>query len=309
MIPVWKQSKPGLKNVHSQVLQEVSKRVDLAFQSFFRRCKLGEEPGYPRFKGKGMYDSFTYTQSGFELSDDKLCLSKLGDIKIKLHREVDGEIQRVTIRRAPTGKWFASMLVKSESVIDVPLTSLSVGIDVGIKSFLTLSNGDFVPNPRFFVTDEDVLAKAQRKLSKAKKGSYERKKTLKVVQHIHERIANKREDFVQKVSLMLVRAYDFITFEDLNIKGMIKNHCLAKHIADVSWNKLITITTYKAEWAGKRVELVNPRNTSQMCSGCGEIVKKELSERTHSCPFCDLVLDRDHNAAINILRLGLQSVA
>jgi len=131
---------------------------------------------------------------------------------------------------------------------------------------------------------------------------------LKFVQLVHERIANKREDFVQKVSLDLVRTYDLITFEDLNIKGMIKNHKLAKHIADVAWNKLVTITSYKAEWAGKRVELVNPCNTFQMCSGCGEIVKKELSERTHNCPFCGLVLDRDHNAAINILRLGLQSL-
>jgi putative transposase len=309
MIPIWKQDKPELKTVHSQVLQEVVKRVDLAFQAFFRRCKAGEEPGYPRFKGCGRYDSITYTQSGYELNNDKLWLSKLGDIKIKLHRPVDDEIQRVTIRRTPTGKWFASMLVKSEPIIEAPLTGLSTGVDVGIKSFLTLSDGSFIPNPRFFVTDEKVLAKAQRKLSKAKKGSYERKKALKSVQHIHEKIANKRDDFVQKVSLNLVRAYDLITFEDLNIKGMIKNHCLAKHIADVSWNKLITITTYKAEWAGKRVELVNPRNTSQMCSGCGEIVKKELSERTHRCPFCGLVLDRDHNAAINILRLGLQSVA
>ena len=309
MIPEWKQSKPTLKNVYSQVLQEVVKRVDLAFQAFFRRCKAGEEPGYPRFKGYGRYDSFTYTQTGFELNEDKLWLSKLGDIKIKLYRPVDGKIQRITIRRTPTGKLFASILVDATSAIEAPFTGQYTGVDVGIKSFLTLSDDSFVPNPRFFVTDEKVLAKAQRKLSKAKKGSIERRKALKVVEHIHERIANKRDDFVQKVSLALVRAYDFITFEDLNIKGMIKNHCLAKHIADVSWNKLITITTYKAEWAGKRIELVNPRNTSQMCSGCGEIVKKELSERTHSCPFCGLVLDRDHNAAINILRLGLQSVA
>ena len=108
--------------------------------------------------------------------------------------------------------------------------------------------------------------------------------------------------------LDLVRNYDLITFEDLNIKCMIKNHCLAKHITDAAWSKLITITSYKAEWAGKRVELVNPCNTSQMCSGCGQIVKKELSERIHNCPYCGLTLDRDHNAAINIMRLGLQSL-
>ncbi len=151
--------------------------------------------------------------------------------------------------------------------------------------------------------------KAQRKLSRAEKGTPEKAKALKVVHRVHERITNKRDNFVQKLSLSLVKSYDLIAFEDLNIKGMVKNHCLAKHIADAAWNKLITITSYKAEWAGKRVELVNPNGTSQICSGCGQVVQKDLSERVHRCPFCGLTLDRDHNAALNILRLGLQSVA
>ena len=308
MIPIWKKDKPELKEVHSQVLQEVVKRVDLAFQAFFRRVKSGEKPGYPRFKGYGRYDSITYTQSGFSLDFNMLSLSKIGDIKIKLHRPVEGEIKRLNVRKMPTGKWFASFLVETELPLILQKTGLSIGVDVGISSFLTLSDGQHVPNPRFFVNEEKNLAKAQRKLSKAEKGTALRKKALKVVQHVHERITNKRNDFAQKVSLNLVKAYDLITFEDLNIKGMIQNHCLAKHIADVAWNQLITLTTYKAEWAGKRVELVNPYNTSQMCSGCGQIVQKDLSERTHSCPFCGLIIDRDHNAAINILRLGLQSL-
>ena len=308
MIPIWKKDKPELKEVHSQVLQEVVKRVDLAFQAFFRRVKSGEKPGYPRFKGYGRYDSITYTQSGFSLDFNMLSLSKIGDIKIKLHRPVEGEIKRLNVRKMPTGKWFASFLVETELPLILQKTGLSIGVDVGISSFLTLSDGQHVPNPRFFVNEEKNLAKAQRKLSKAEKGTALRKKALKVVQHVHERITNKRNDFAQKVSLNLVKAYDLITFEDLNIKGMIQNHCLAKHIADVAWNQLITLTTYKAEWAGKRVELVNPYNTSQMCSGCGQIVQKDLSERIHNCPFCGLILDRDHNAAINILRLGLQSL-
>ena len=308
MIPEWKKDKPELKNVHSQVLQEIVKRVDLAFQAFFRRVKAGEKPGYPRFKGYGRYNSITYTQSGFELTDNILWLSKFGELKIKLHRPVDGEIQRLNVRKIPTGKWFVSFLVNTESETIFPKTGVSVGVDVGISSFLTLSDGQHIPNPRFFITEEKYLAKAQRKLSKTEKGTTERNKALKIVQHIHERISNKREDFIHKISLNLVKDYDVISFEDLNVKGMIKNHNLAKHIADVSWNKLITITTYKAEWAGKCVELVNPKNTSQMCSGCGEIVTKDLSERTHNCPYCGLILDRDHNAAINILRLGLQSL-
>lgn len=247
MIPVWKKEKPELKTVHSQVLQEVIKRVDLAFQAFFRRVKAGETPGYPRFKGYGRYDSITYTQSGFELNSNKLWISKIGDVKIKLHRSFDGEIQRLNIRKMPTGKWFVSFLIKTESESLFPKTGLSVGIDVGISSFLTFSDGQQIQNPRFFVTDEKKLVKAQRKLSKAEKGTIARKKALKIVQHLHERISNKREDFIQKISLNLVKDYDLITFEDLNVKGMIQSHNLAKHIADVAWSKLITITTYKAE--------------------------------------------------------------
>ena len=261
LLPQWKEGKPELKEVHSQVLQEVVKRVDLAYQAFFRRVKEGEDPGYPRFKGKDRYDSFTYTQSGFSLKPGKLWLSKIGDIKIKLHRAIVGEIQRLNIRRTPTGKWFVSFLVEIEPDKPLPKTGLSIGVDVGLKSFITLSSGAHVDNPRFFVHEEKDLAKAQRKLSKAEKGTPERVRALKVVHRVHERITNKRDDFVQKLSLVLVESYDLIAFEDLNIKGMVKNHCLAKHIADAAWNKLVTTTSYKAEWAGKRVELVNPSNT------------------------------------------------
>ena len=309
LLPQCKEEKPELKSVHSQVLQEVVKRVDLAYQAFFRRVKEGEDPGYPRFKGYGRYDSFTYTQSGFSLKPGKLWLSKIGDIRIKLHRAIEGAIQRLNIRKMPTGKWFVSFVVEVEPDEPLPKTGLSVGVDVGLKSFITLSNGEHVDNPRFFVHEEKALAKAQRKLSRAEKGTPERAKALKVVHRVHERITNKRDDFVQKISLHLVKSYDLIAFEDLNIKGMVENHSLAKHIADAAWNKLITTTSYKAEWAGKRVELVNPSNTSQTSSGCGQVVQKDLSERVHRCPFCGLTLDRDHNAALNILRLGLQSVA
>jgi len=309
LLPQWKEEKPELKEVHSQVLQEVVRRVDLAYQAFFRRVKDGEDPGYPRFKGRDRYDSITYTQSGFSLKPGKLWLSKIGDIKIKLHRAIDGEIQRLNLRRLPTGKWFVSFLVEVEPDDPLPKTGLSTGVDVGLKSFIALSNGEHVDNPRFFVHEEKALAKAQRKLSRGEKGTPERAKALKVVHRVHERITNKRDDFIQKLSLKLVESYDLIAFEDLNIRGMVKNHCLAKHIADAAWNKLIITTSYKAEWAGKRVELVNPNSTSQICSGCGQVVQKDLSERVHRCSFCGLILDRDHNAAINILRLGLQSVA
>lgn len=190
----------------------------------------------------------------------------------------------------------------------MPHSSEAIGIDLGLKSFATLSTGESIANPRFFRRQEKQLAKAQRKLSVAKKGNPECKKRRKAVAHIYERIANKRRDFAHKESRKLVNRFALIVFEKLNIKGLLKNHCLAKSISDAAWNQLVNFTQYKAENAGRKCIQVNPRNTSQMCSGCGDIVEKDLSVRVHECPACGLVLDRDHNAAINILTLGLQSL-
>ncbi|MBP2147162.1 IS605 OrfB family transposase [Methanofollis sp. W23] len=178
---------------------------------------------------------------------------------------------------------------------------------MGLESFATLSNGEKIENPRFFRTDEKALAKAQRRLSNAEKGTPEQKKARKIVVHIHERIANRRLNFAHQTSRKVVDRFGRIVFEDLNIIKMEKNHHLAKIIADVAWNMFISITGNKAEEAGSRVILVNPRNTSQQWSRCGMIVAKTLSDRVHSCPHCGLVMDRDQNAAINIMRLGLQS--
>ncbi len=309
MLPEWKEDKPELKGVFSQVLQNVHERVDLALKAFFRRAKDGEKPGYPRFRGKGWYDSFTYPQKGFKLESGKLHLSKIGDVKIKLHRSIEGNIKRLTVRRTATGKWFACFSVILEDQLKPPWKDGSlVGVDVGLVSFATLSNGEKIANPRFFREEEKELARVQRKLSKAPKGSLERKKALKVVERVHERIANKRHEFAHRVSNDLVKRFGLIAFEDLTIKGMTYNHNLAKSIHDVAWNMLVTLTSYKAESAGSMVVLVDPRNTSKMCSRCGILVEKSLSDRVHRCSQCGLSLDRDWNVAINILRLGLQSV-
>ena len=308
-LPEWKVEKPELTEVHSQVLQNVQERVDLAFKAFFRRVKSGEKPGYPRFKGKGWYDSFTFPQSGFKLASGKLRLSKIGDVKIRLHRPIEGKIKRLTIRRTSTGKWFACFSVEIDDPPKPPWKDGSmVGIDVGLESFATLSNGEKIDNPRFFRSEEKALAKAQKRLSKCEKGTPERRKALKVVQRIHERIANRRYDFAHQISNQLVSKYGLIAFEDLSITNMLKNHNLAKSISDAAWRMLVTITSYKAESAGSIVVLVDPRNTSQLCSRCGLKVNKSLSDRVHECPQCGLVMDRDENAAINILRLGLQSL-
>jgi len=308
LLTQWKKQHPELNDVYSQVLQDAQVRVDLAFQAFFRRVKAGDEKaGYPRFKGYRRYDSLTYTQFGFKLQADKLTLSKIGTINVNMHRAVEGKIHRITIRRASTGKFFVSIITEVETK-HVPFKNGSVvGIDVGLESFATLSNGEKIPNPRFFRTEEAKLVKAQRKLSVEKKGSLQWRKRLKVVQRIHERIGNRRNNFVHQESRKLVNRFGVIAFEDLNIKGMMQNGNLAKSISDVGWSMFVNATKSKAEEAGSKVVLVNPDGTSQTCSRCGLIVKKDLNERVHRCE-CGLVLDRDLNAAVNILRLGLQSL-
>ncbi|GIW16804.1 MAG: transposase [Tepidiforma sp.] len=309
LLPRWKAERPSLKIVHSQVLQNACVRVDLAFKAFFRRVKAGEEPGYPRFKGPGRYDSLTYPQygNGVRLEGRHLILSKLGSIKVVLHRPIEGTIKTVTIRRASTGKWYACFSVEVEPSPQ-PVPDAAVGIDVGLESFATLSNGEKIANPRFFRREEKALAKAQRRLARAEKGTPERAKRRKVVARIHERIANRRRDFAHQHSRTLVNRFGIIAFEDLNVQGMLENRCLAKSIADAAWKQFVQYTMSKAAEAGRRVVLVDPRNTSQRCSRCGQLVQKDVSVRVHSCPVCGLVLDRDENAAINILRLGRQSL-
>jgi putative transposase len=297
---------PVYKKIYSQVLQEIILRVDISFQNFFRRVKSGDKPGYPRYKGQGWYDSFTYPQSGFSLSanskgNQKLKLSKIGDIKVKLHRPIQGNIKTCTIKRE-LNNWYVCFACEVESEI-LPKTNKSIGVDVGLEKFAALSDGIIIENPRYLRESEVKLKHEQRSLSRKKKGSNSRKKQRERVAKLHRKIRNQRNDFLHKESKKLVDNYDVIVLEDLQIKNMIKNHHLAKSISDASWNKFIQYTSYKAESAGKKVILVNPRNTSQICSNCGLTVKKSLSMRVHKCS-CGLILDRDINAAINILRLG-----
>jgi putative transposase len=307
LLTLWKQEHTELKNVHSQVLQNVQARVDLAFQGFFRRVKAGGKPGYPRFRGYGRYDSFTFKQSGFKLLDQGVLLSKIGILKIIQHRPMEGWIKTLTVQRDAVGNWYACFACEVEAET-MPFNDLAIGVDVGLESFATLSNGEKVPNPRFFRQDEKELAKAQRKLSKAEKGTPERAKRRKAVQHVHQRIANRRKDFAHKLSRKWVDRFGMIAFENLHIHNMLQNHCLAKSISDAAWNQLISYTTYKAGNAGRVVVSVDPRNTSKQCSRCGTLVEKSLSVRVHVCPVCGLVMDRDENAANNILRLGLESL-
>ena len=302
----WKQAHPELGRVHSQVLQNVQERVELAFQAYYRRVKAGgEKPGYPRFKGPGRYDSFTFKQSGFALQGNGVQLSKIGLVKVKQHRPIEGTIKTLSIRRDAVSSWYACFACETEPH-PLPTSAKVVGVDVGLKSFATFSNGESIANPRFFRRDEQELAKAQRKLAKAEIGTPERASRRKVVAQVYQRMVNRRKDFAHQLSRSMVNAYGLIVLEKLNTQGMLQNHCLAKSIADAAWHQLMRFTHYKAEEAGRVCLLVDPDGTTQNCSRCGRLVRKSLAVRVHKCPRCGLIMDRDENAAINILALGLQ---
>jgi len=294
--------------VFSQVLQDVLRRLDKSFKAFFRRVKNAEKPGYPRFKGVGRYKSFTYPQVGFKLDCSKLTLSKIGSIRIFKHREVEGKIKTCTIKKDLLGHWYAILVSEMKDVPQVE-PKVAIGVDVGLKNMVALSDGTAIQYPRYYVQAEKKLAVAQRELSRKKKGSINRQVAKTRVAKLHQKIQNHRDEFLHQVSRKLVDSADLIVFENLNISGMLKNHHLAKHIQDHAWGKLIQFTQSKAAKAGNVVELVDARYTSQKCSQCGIIVPKMLAERVHRCPNCGLEMDRDINASLNIRTLGLRGSA
>ena len=304
LLPLLKEERATLTQIHSQVLQNVVDRLDKSFQAFFRRCKAGEKPGFPRFRGMHRYNSFCYPQSGFSLVGKELKLSKLGTIRVKMHRPIEGEVKTCTLRRNASGDWDVSLSCEVNVESSTPKQE-AIGIDVGLENFATLSNGQEISNPRFFKNGEKVLAKAQRKLAKLKKGTQERRKQGKIVAKIHERISNQRKDFCHKESKKIVDQYQYICVEDLDIKKMVERSHFAKSITDASWNQFRQFLTYKAAEAGRKLGLVNPAYTTQDCYQCGYREEKKLSERTHCCSRCGYKATRDLNAAQNILALGL----
>lgn len=306
-LPLLKEERPSLEKVHSQVLQNVVDRLDKGFQAFFRRCQKGEKPGFPRFRGMHRYNSLCYPQSGFSIEDGRLKLSKIGSIRIKLHRPITGVIKTCTLRKNASGDWDVSLSCEVEITPKPPLFD-TVGIDMGISAFATLSNGEEISNPRFFRQAEKTLAKAQRKLSKCEIGTPPRRKRGKIVAKIHEKVRNQRKDFCHKQAKKIVDRYQYICIEDLNTAKMIEKSSLAKSIIDASWNQFQQILTYKAAEAGRKLGLVNPAYTTQDCSRCGHREFKSLSTRVHDCPKCGFKTTRDLNAAQNILAIGLDGL-
>jgi putative transposase len=301
-LPTVKEARPEYTDIHSQVLQDVLRRVDRTFQAFFRRVKSGETPGYPRFKGAGWYDSFTFPQLGWALQNDRLCLSKIGTVKVRLHHVVRGKVKTVSIKREGE-HWYVCFSVEVADIA-LPHSDKAVGIDLGLATFATLSDGQRIENPRHLRKSLHKLATAQQTLSRRKRGSHRRSKAKNAVAAVHRRIRNQRADFLHKQSRRLVNEYGTIVFEKLQPCNMVRNHSLALSISDAGWSQFVQFVTFKAASAGRNVVLVDPRYTSQVCSSCGTIKKKALSERWHSCE-CGCSLDRDHNAAKNILNLWL----
>ena len=287
-----------LKDVHSQVLQDVLRRVDKAFQNFFRRVKTKQgKAGFPRFQGANRYDSFTYPQSGFSLTSNKLTLSKIGKVKIKLSQKITGKVKTCTIKRE-IDKWFLIFSVETATK-PLPKTNKQIGIDVGIESFATLSDGTQIDNFKYFESTQKKLRVAQRLVSRRKKGSGNRRKAVLKLRKIHQKIKNQRADFQHKVSTYLVKEYDLIAIEKLNISGMSKG-ILSKQVHDVAWSNFFKMLRYKAANADKQLIEVNPRGTSQTCV-CGKLNKKDLSVRWHLCSSCGLSIHRDHCSALVIL--------
>jgi putative transposase len=304
-LPDLKQACPDYAEVNAQVLQDVILRVERIFQAFFRRLKHGEQAGYPRFQGRNRYHSFTYPQygGGAVLDGGALSLSKIGRIPIRVHRPLLGTPKAVTIVREADG-WYACISCAEVPIQPKPPTGQETGIDVGLKVFLITADGDVVENPRHYRKAERRLRTAQRRVARRRQGSNRRRKAVQLLKRKHQKIARQRRDFHHQAALALLHTYDTIYLEDLRVANLVRNPHLAKSISDAGWGAFRTILEGKAAYAGRRVVAVPPAFTTQDCSGCGERVPKSLSVRTHVCPSCGLVLDRDENAALNILGAG-----
>jgi len=307
----WRETNPFFAATNFSSCQMTLRRLDRSFQAFFRRAKAGEAAGYPRFRGVNRFDTVDFQThgDGCRLKENKLYFQHVGDVKVKLHRPVEGKIKTVSFKRE-AGLWYAIFSCDLGEIEVAPSTNPPVGIDLGLKSFLVTSEGASVAPPKFYRQAEAALRRAQRRVSRRAKGSRGRREAVRIVARLQQQVANQRRDFHHKTALALVRDHGTIAVEDLNVKGIAQTR-LAKSVHDVGWSAFLSILEHKAECAGVRVIRVPPRNTTQACSECGALpdVPKTLSDRVHSCPRCGYQADRDLNAARNILRLGLSRQA
>ena len=305
-LPEIKRIRPEYREIGSQVLQDVIQRLDRAFEGFFRRVKAGKKAGFPRFKSRSRYDSLTFKQAGWKLEGRRLTFQGIGTAKLFLSRPIEGRIKTVTLKRDRCGDWWVTFSCEDVPTRLLPKTGRVVGIDVGLEKFLATSDGEVVENPRHLRRAESELKRCQRKVSKRKEGGSRRRKLVHTLARKYRRVQNARRDFHFKTALQLVRKYDLIAVEDLNVCGLARG-MLAKSVYDAGWSQFVSILCAKAAEAGRTVVRVDPSGTSQVCSGCGCVPeeRKTLSARTHRCGACGLEIDRDVNAAINILHTAV----
>jgi putative transposase len=303
---------PEVKAHLRNIQQNTLKRLDLAYSAFFRRVKNGEaQAGFPRFKGRHRFHSFAQTYEvvrGCPLRGDKLTVPGVGSCRVRLSRPIEGKVKQLMLTRRADG-WYA--LLVCECALPEPLakTGQSVGIDVGLENFATLSTGEQIDNPRYFRKAELALKAQQRQVSRKKRGSANRRKVVVLLGKKHLKVSRQRSDFFHKTSNQIVKEFDAIAVEDLNLKGLVKNHHLAKSISDAAWGNFINILSAKAENAGRRFVKVPAAYTSQDCYQCGNRVKKSLWQREHRCLECGYLVHRDQNSALNIDRVGQTQIS
>jgi putative transposase len=308
---------PYVAKTNAASCEQTLRRLDRAFQSFFRRLKSGQKAGYPRFKSKGRFHSVEFRAShskpghfgsdGAKLASDgrHVYFQHIGNVKVKMHRPTEGDIKTLSFKKKADGWYLVAACDFGDPMVE-PSWNPPVGIDLGISSFIATSDGATVPAPKPFHTARSKLRRVRRHEARCKRGSNRHRKAAQRVARLHQHIANIRRDFHHKTARALVATYGMIAVEGLSIKGLAKT-LHSGQVHDAGWGQFVTILKHKAEGAGVKIVVVSPRNTSQVCSDCGSLVPKTLKVRVHRCPDCGFSADRDVNAARNILQLGLGS--
>lgn len=308
MLPSWKAENPWLMEADSHALQQAVADLDRAYQNFFRRCRQGGRPGYPRFRSKRDARQSYRTSQGVSVPDARhVKLPKLGLVKARVSREIEGRVLSATVKQVPSGRYFVCLCCTDCPEPEAAPGAIAVlGIDAGVHDLMARSDGVKVANPKALAKGERKLAREQRRLSRKRKGSASRRKQKRKVARIHERIADQRKDAIHKATTDAVRESQAIAVEDLDVRSMERDRRLAKAVADASMSEMLRQLEYKCSWHGRRfVKVSRWHPSSKMCSRCGHVLEElPLSVRAWTCPACGARHDRDLNAAVNIARKG-----